>query len=350
MTRIAVLTPYAPPVVGGISTFVAGMKRALVERGHEVCVIAGAGLGDGAMCSDLGLGRTYVKRAGAQLVSFRPEVIHCNSHSYVLRAGVNYRKGNPRARLLFSFHTTPDRARTSRLRFLLAKADSITFVSKAQQNDLRGIVRSGTDARILAPATDIPDTDPDASRTWLRSRGLAGRYPILMFAGPLEYREKVRGVTDLVRAMPEILGRYPKAKLVILGDGSLRGKVSAAAEPTNNAVSLLGFDPNPSIAFPCATLYCHISYREGLPLAVLEAMAAGSCVLASPVGGIPEVIDGSNGVLVEGGPPAIASAVVDVCSDPARRRRLAKEGLETIRRAYTWDRRVLELESLYGVS
>ena len=350
MTRIAILTPYAPPVVGGISTFVSGMKRALANRGHQVCVIAGSGLGDGADCSDLGHGRTYASRAQTGLESFQPEVIHANSHSYVLSAGVRYRRKNRGARLLFSFHTTPDKVRTSPLRLLLRKADTITFVSKAQERDLRGVTPGRSDVRILSPATEIPAADQEAALAWRRGHGLSDRSPILMFAGPLEYREKVQGVTDLVRAMPEIVRRFPKARLIILGDGSLKGEVLAAAEAAKDAVSVLGFIPEPCLALANADLYCHISYREGLPLAVLEAMAAGTCVLASPVGGIPEVIDGSNGVLVDGGSPAIARAAIELCADPARRQRLAKEGLATIRRAYTWDRRVVELEKMYSQS
>jgi len=106
MKRIALLTPYAPPVAGGISTFVSGLSETLRQRGHEVSLLAGEGDGDKTGHSNLGIRRDYVSRALHRLNEIRPEIIHCHSHWYSLATGVRYLQKNPTVRLVFSFHTT----------------------------------------------------------------------------------------------------------------------------------------------------------------------------------------------------------------------------------------------------
>src|SRR5207249_4763890 len=129
---------------------------------------------------------------------------------------------------------------------------------------------------------------------------LAGFNPILVFAGPLEYPRKVRGVLDLVRSLALVLKTYPASKLLVVGDGSLRNLVSREARSLDGAVEITGFLTEPRVAISVADLYCHISYQESgsPPLSVLEAMSLGRCVLAFPAGGISEVLDGNNGFLV----------------------------------------------------
>ena len=90
MTRIGLLAPYAPPIPGGISSFVSGLRDTLAQRGDEVSLFTGEGNGDRPLHSNLGSGRQYVHRAQRSLDTVRPDVIHCHSHWYTLAAGVRY--------------------------------------------------------------------------------------------------------------------------------------------------------------------------------------------------------------------------------------------------------------------
>ena len=67
MTRIALVAPYAPPISGGISSFVSGLYHALEQRGHDVSLFAGEGRGDVERRSNLGLGRGFLSRAAQGL-------------------------------------------------------------------------------------------------------------------------------------------------------------------------------------------------------------------------------------------------------------------------------------------
>jgi glycosyltransferase involved in cell wall biosynthesis len=349
MTRIAILTPYSSPVAGGISSFVGGLQRLLVSRGHDLDIISGEGLGNTPEQSNLGSGRPFVRRSLRLLERLQPDIVHCHAHWYVLAPAIQYRRRNRRSRLVFSFHTTSMPRWAARFRRLLRDVDVITFVSASQLAEVRHNLRLGGDLRILAPATELLAVDRVRALEWSRSHGLENAFPVLAFMGPLEYEEKVRGVIDLIAAFGEIRSQFPDARLAIIGDGSLRKRVEAAASNFGDAVFITGMLSEPSLALANVDIYCHISYQEGLPIALLEAMAAGCAVVGSQTGGISEVLDGRNGLLVEPGPKPVADAIVRVATDAEAREKMGRAATETIRSFFHWESRLPLLHSVYGI-
>ena len=350
MTRVAILTPYAPPVPGGISTFVSGLSHALTDDGHEVSLFAGEGTRNQTSVVNARAGRAYVRQVGSSLEKIRPDVVHCHSHWYCLAAGLRYLRRNPKVRLVFSFHTTPTPFLRIAFRRLLRRAHVVTFVSLAQLAELRTTFRLGGDNRLLRPAVKLRTVTSAEANQFASAYDLGGSSPILMFAGPLEYAEKVAGVVELVRAFRDLLTDYPDARLLIVGDGSLRSRVETEAKDLGESVRVTGFIDNVPAALANADLYCHVSRREGLPTALLEAMSLKRCVVASRVGGIPEVLDGSNGVLVESEAQSIATAIRNLLPNPNRRRDFGEAALRTVERNYTWAARLPQLYSIYGLA
>ena len=98
-----------------------------------------------------------------------------------------------------------------------------------------------------------------------------------------------------------------------------------------------------------ADVFVHPSWAENLPLAVLEAMACGTPVLATDVGGVPEVIDDdATGLLVPAGDPVtLASRLADLLGDPSHGERLASAALGVVRAHFTFDRQVEAYLSWY---
>lgn len=350
MDRVALLTPYARPIPGGISSFIDGLSSTLTGEGYEVAVFAAEG-GTDRDRSDLGTGRSLVKRSVKALSEHRPDIVHAHGHSTCLKAGLLYKRDHQSVRVVFSFHTTRIPSFPHLLRSLLSRADIVTFVSAEQLAYLREALKLGGDLRILRPATELAAVDLAISgREWLTARGMHEAYPILTFAGPLEYPRKVQGVIDLVRSLRIVRESYPAVKLIIIGDGTLRPLVDAAAADADGAVTVTGYlgDPRPIVA--ASDLYCHASYQEGLPIALLEAMSVGVPCLASSVGGIPEVINGDNGVLVGSGPERIAEAIRRLSADPDARGRMGRLARDTIEKHFTWKARVQQIRSLYGMT
>lgn len=350
MKRIAILTPYAAPVPGGISTFVSGLSDALRQRGQRVSILAGEGDGDTKEFSNLGVRRAYVSHALHGLQEIRPEVIHSHSHWYCLAAGVKYVQKNPSVRIVFSFHTTSTPLLKSRFVRLLRRAHVTTFVSAAQLSELRVALRLGGDLRVLRPATQVTRADSADVGRWASRHGLNNAFPVLVFVGPLEYPRKVAGVIDLVTAFRHVREVYPQARLLIVGDGSLRPLVEQAAANLGESVTVTGFLSDPRVVLANADLYCHISRQEGLPTALLEAMSLGRCVIGSRVGGIPEILDSSNGVLVGPDPDIIGRTICDLVKDSSRRGKLAMAAQATVERFHTWDARVPQISAMYGLA
>jgi glycosyltransferase involved in cell wall biosynthesis len=144
----------------------------------------------------------------------------------------------------------------------------------------------------------------------------------ILFAGRLSPE---KGIEDLVAATNGM-------NLVVAGDGPLRHLVPGA----------LGFVPHEELErlYDRAAVVVLPSYREGLPLCVLEAMAHGRPVVATRVGGIPELVeDGVTGFLVEPGDVAgLRTALERLLADPMLRRRMGREGHRRVAAHCSWDR------------
>jgi glycosyltransferase involved in cell wall biosynthesis len=168
------------------------------------------------------------------------------------------------------------------------------------------------------PAPDVPELPPRAA---LRDE-LALDGPTLAFAGRLG-PQKALGVAL------EAVASVPATSLVIAGDGPDRGRLEARARElgVDGRTRFLGGVSRDAVLrlFRAADATVLSSSWENLPHTVLEALAVGSPVVATAVGGVPEVVrDGENGLLVPpNDPAALASAIRGLLEDDELRRRLA---------------------------
>jgi len=165
----------------------------------------------------------------------------------------------------------------------------------------------------------------------------------LLFCGRLNSRRPHKTVDILLKAMPRILQRHT-VELNIIGTGPRLDEYTTLARTLGlgRAVHFLGFiDPSDLPAhYARADLFALPSARESFPLVLLEAMASGLPVVATAVGGVPEmVVDGETGLLVPPDDPgALAEAVNSLLDDPERMRAMGEKGRDTVREHYTWDK------------
>ena len=157
----------------------------------------------------------------------------------------------------------------------------------------------------------------------------------------------------LVRASARLADAIPGVRVLVLGEGPERDRLEALIEELGLAstVFLLGAWPHEDVpdfvdALDVAVLS---SDFEGTPLAVLEFMGAGKPVVATAVGGVPDLIeDGVHGLLVEPGrPDALAEALATLLRDPARRDAMGAAGRERQRAEFDFAATVRRLEDLY---
>jgi glycosyltransferase involved in cell wall biosynthesis len=163
--------------------------------------------------------------------------------------------------------------------------------------------------------------------------------------------DPVKRFEILLQAVRELAGRVPRLTLVLVGGGGEEQRIRRLVAETGllDRVVFTGFLSNPSPLYPLFDLYVATSLKEGLPLAPLEAMAAGVPVVVTDVPGHRDVVvHGETGLLVPAEDSrALAEAVAGLVADPARRRKMGEAGRERVLERFTVRRMVDETIGVY---
>ena len=154
-----------------------------------------------------------------------------------------------------------------------------------------------------------------------------------------------KGHRFLLDAFGRVRRERPGARLVLVGYGELEAELRAAAGP---AVTFAGGRDSAEM-LPGFDLFVQPSLYESQGIAILEAMAAGCPVVATRVGGVPDVVrDGETGLLVRAADPeALATAILRLADSPELASRLASRGREFVRAEFSVDRMVAGYARLY---
>ncbi len=175
--------------------------------------------------------------------------------------------------------------------------------------------------------------------------------PVIGFVKHLELHY---GPADLVRAFAQVCTRFPTARLIMAGDGPLRpGLRSLAAQlGLADAITFPGPIPHDAVPNLLASLdvFAMPSHHEAFGVAALEASAMELPVVATRVGGVPEVVqDGVTGLLVPPRDPSnLATALCRLIEDPELARKMGVAGREFVLSRYRWEDCVSRMETLYA--
>jgi glycosyltransferase involved in cell wall biosynthesis len=228
-----------------------------------------------------------------------------------------------------------------RLHWWLMNAGVASIVVSVSTKALEQAAKMGAKReRMIVIQNGIVPADPDraAGDSVRREMGLAEHEVLLLSVGRLVYQ---KGHEFLIRAMPAILGRHPRVKAVICGEGGLRGLLQAqiAELRLEASVYLTGNRRDIDRFLNTADIFVLPSRWEGLPVALLEAMSVGLPVVATHVEGVEEVIQNeTQGLLVPpGDPEALAAAVIELIGRGESRRRMGEAARRRIEESYTVD-------------
>lgn len=170
------------------------------------------------------------------------------------------------------------------------------------------VVMNGVDAELFQPR------DRAAARQEL---GLPANGPIAVYVGNLKPE---KGVLDLGHAWARVLRDAPDATLVVVGDGPLRGELEHVTNVHGERVRLIARQPLERVPtyMAAADILVLPSHSEGTPNVVLEALASGRRVVATAVGGVPDLITSPTlGALVaHGSPDALGAAIATALRTP----------------------------------
>jgi glycosyltransferase involved in cell wall biosynthesis len=224
-------------------------------------------------------------------------------------------------------------------RFLLRRMDRVVCVSEKQAQRVRkaGVPKAKTQVIHCAVRSERFAQVDSAYRARLEQMFPEQPRLIVGAAGRLSPE---KGFRHLIDAAHQVVCQHPDAAFVLFGDGPLR-------QVLQRQIDALGLSQRFRLAGFCADLdhyYPHLemlvlpSYTEGLPNVVLEAFAAGIPVVATAVGGTPEVVqDGINGYLVApADPDSLATRITDLLRDRATRHRMGTAGMQLVRETFSF--------------
>lgn len=311
---------------GGAERQVAALARHVASAGHIVLVVSVLPVGvvaaalrdDGIAVASLDVrrpaaGLAAIRRLRRIVAAFAPDVIHAHMyHANILaRIACGWRRQSP---VVCTIHSIDDggwwRQRAYRWTDHLHSVTTHVASRGVDRYVGLGLVAAARMRWMPNGIDDVPTSPVDATTT-----GAAESVPFRwLYVGRLEREKRVdrllRCFAALVAALPE-----HSFQLEIVGDGRRRAELEAQAQQLgiSQRVTFIGFLADPRPQYGEADAFVSVSDREGLPLTLLEAGAAGLPALVTDVGGVTDVISGPGlGWVVPTDEAAILDAMLDV--------------------------------------
>jgi glycosyltransferase involved in cell wall biosynthesis len=375
--RVLYCTDTYPPQVNGVSVVTALSVAGLRERGWECAIVAPRYPNDATSvfseyAEDEGVTaipsisipiypdiRFTIPSYGAVYRvahRFKPDLIHSETEFIQGRLGqlVGARLGIP---LVSSYHTDFARYTDSYgmpwlrgtieryiTRFHRRSRRTYTPSAPAREDLLRWGIR---DVEVWGRGVDITTYSPRLRSDALRAeRGLANRFTFL-YVGRLAHEKNVEQIVEAYRvALPSLPA--DSTRLVIAGAGPREAALRAAAPPSVIFLGYLDRRTELPALYASADAFVFASLTETLGLVVLEAMASGLPVIATPAGGVADHLrDGQNGIAYPANDArAMADAMIALASNPTRARALALAARATAE-ALSWDHELDRLDTSY---
>lgn len=211
---------------------------------------------------------------------------------------------------------------------LSLKARAVIVASKASAQTVENeFPQLSDDITIIPNGIDIMEWKtqislPDRKEFRRIHFGTQSQEVIILSVAELHER---KGQKFLIRAMPDVLEKFPNTKLVLVGDGPRKRQYEKLGRPLGNKILFLGKRKDVASLMAASDLFVLPSIREAFGLVLLEAGATGLPIVATSIGGIPEIIEhGKDGLLTEPkNSRALAKAICTLLENPEKGRALA---------------------------
>lgn len=370
---------YPPRVVGGIARHVEDLAKALAKLGHEVYVVTLDFPGapnyeevDGVKVyrapSEIGhphfltwtllFNNSIEKRLADVGVEF--DVLHV--HDWLTAPAGIAAKHFLRKPLVVTMHSTEYGRSTLHSVdsftvdgcewWATYEANKIIVTTYSMRHEVCGHFHVPWEKVWIIPnAVDAGKFQVNVDRNSVRARyGVAAHEKLILYVGRLVPQ---KGVEFLIQAVPKIAAKYAGAKCVIVGDGWFRGHLEYLAGMTGQRwrFNFTGFVPDSELValMRSADVLVVPSIYEPFGIVALEGMAAEVPVVASQVGGLAEVVqhDRTGEYVYMRSPDSIAWGVDRVLSNPGHVAWLVKNGLEAVRKVYSWEAVAKKTSELY---
>lgn len=309
---------------------------------------------------------SYKIKGGRLLFSIRsllilrkinPQCIHSQGSWYCLLPAFLYKKTN-NVRIIHTFHTTPTKKLSLFGRwffqFLLNGCDCCTFVSKDLEIKIKEFYRlKFNKVKITYAGVNSKNVSQEEIQDFCTRFGIKGNHTILLGLGLTALPYKAEGAKLLLKTMKKLKEKYPNLILVLTRKGQFSNELKKIAleEGVQDNVIFTDDIENAYVPIAICDIYTHITLDEGgLSLSILEAMSMGKPIIATNVGGIPEIINSENGILISPNESQIIEKIEYLLNNKDYASKLGKNAKKTVENRHTWKKVVNNFLSIYQLT
>lgn len=290
--------------------------------------------------------RAAGQRIRSLAAEFQADIVH--SHGYKPNIYAILSLGTAGAKLVSTCHGYVDDTRAMRLneklnRFLLRRYHAVVAVSREVRD---GLIRSGVPVGVASVIPNGINCDAFVDAVPSLSRERAGF--LVGFVGRLV---PIKNPEAFIAVAREVVSQMPSVRFAFVGEGPERSKLESLRDQwgLNDSVCFVGFRQDMPGVYASLDALVLPSIHEGMPMTILEALAAGVPVVASRVGAVADVItDGETGILVDqGNQRELCSGVMRILQDRDLAHQLGSAGQRWVREHFSNKTMAREYLSLY---
>ncbi|WP_297519501.1 glycosyltransferase family 4 protein [Thermococcus sp.] len=361
--RIVTLTNYGlNSNGGGVKVYTKNLVNAILKKGIKVMLIIREGVPVEAEEKLPSNKFIYMAKATGRLKKLKPELVLSQGGWFTAIPAMIYKIRYPSAKVAYIYHTYYNTtsgpiqriiriAERFLMSFVLSKFDVVFFVSKGLRVNVEenGALKILPNWKVLygAPTVNAP-TQEEIEEFTKEFKILSNRFYVLAH-GLTAFPIKAKGAKLLLnslRFLPQ------NVVLILTRKGSFVDELKRYAKIHGilDRVIFTGNLENPHTATEVSHVYAHITYGEGLPLALLEVMSIGKPIVASRVGGIPEAIRHPlEGILVGNDVKEISNAILFLLENPRIMRKMSIISKRAVAKRFSWERTAVKLvQSLFS--
>ena len=348
--------------IGGISSYVLTLATGIKKRGHNVYIASSGGQ---LLPRFMAQGLVYIPipiKTKSE-ISYKLLISKFKLLKYIKERNIEIIHANTRVTQVLSFliQRTLDRPYVSTCHGFFKKRffrkifpcwgnKTIAISESVKEHLIRDFKVKEEDIRVIHNGVDVDKSqipNPKSQMELKRRLGL-GEGPVI---GIIARLSEEKGHAYLIEAMQEVITRIPQAQLLIVGEGRMREELLNLSKEMGleKSVFFLPSVMDTQEVLPSMDLFVLPSLKEGLGLALMEAMACGLAVVGSDVGGIKSLIqDRHNGLLVR---PAdsreLSYAILELLQNPDKAKSLSSNARIFINQNFSQEKMVLETEKVY---
>ncbi len=359
--KIALVTPYYFPVLGGYTLIAQGLSDAFRKMGHEVFILTPTcdeahkneyvltfdsrpitrrekkkilkGLNFWEKIFGLREMTSNQKDMVLEIERINPDIVH--TFGAVQLAFVGTLSSKRAFKWIHTFITQPPKKLSFIKRIIVKKvfkrANLMTTTAKSQIKDIKEnydlvvskAIRVGVDITVFTPPTQFTQS------------------PIVGTVSNFVWKEKVEGLLILIKSFKIVVSAYPNAELKIVGEGQFKNLVERMIKDNGleKNVILLGRRDREELGkfYQEISVFTHISKQDTLPLTVLEAMASGLPIVASNIGDIPQFVTKDVGFVTSFDEEIIAKSLLRLLGSKELRLKLGEKARNKAKTELSWN-------------